>query len=128
MFKIDHVGMYVNDMEKMKDFYSKYFNAKPQPPYHNPKTEFRSTFMVFSDGAKLEIMTRPDTKDTEKFMTRTGFVHMSMSLGSKEAVDEMAERMKKDGIQLVSGPRTCGDGSYMACILDPEGNQVEMKI
>lgn len=120
--------MYVNDMEKMKDFDIKYFGAKPQPMYHNPKTEFRSTFMQFHDGAKLEIMTRPDTVDGEKQMTRTGFVHISMSLGSKEAVDEMAAKIKGDGYTLVSGPRTCGDGSYMACILDPEGNQIKMKI
>ena len=124
--KIEHIAMYVNDLESAKEFFIKYFNAKSNEGYHNKTTDFRSYFLTFDDGARLEIMNKPGMDDVEKTLARTGYVHIAFSLGSKEAVDELTERLKSDGYNVVSGPRTTGDGYYESCIIGIEGNQIEI--
>lgn len=123
---IEHIAMYVNDIEKTKEFFVKYFNATSNEGYHNPNTDFRSYFLSFEDGARLEIMNRPHMKDEEKSLNRTGYIHIAFSLGSKKQVDDLTERLKNDGYNVVSGPRTTGDGYYESCIIGIEGNQIEI--
>lgn len=126
--KIEHVAMYVKDLEKVKNFFVSYFQAKANDGYHNKNTDFRSYFLSFDDGSRLEIMTRPDISDLDKPLSRTGFVHIAFSVGSKEKVNQMTEQFKLDGYQVISGPRTTGDGYYESCMLDFEGNQIEITI
>ena len=124
--RIEHVAMYVNDLENARDFFVKYFNAKPNEGYHNVKTDFRSYFLNFDDGARLEIMNRPQMCDVEKALNRTGYIHIAFSLGSKNAVDELTKKMQNDGYTVISGPRTTGDGYYESCIIGIDGNQIEI--
>ena len=124
--RIEHVAMYVNDLEATKDFFVKYFNATSNEGYHNKTTDFRSYFLNFDDGARLEIMNKPQMKNDEKSLNRTGFIHIAFSLGSKKAVDELTEKLKNDGFAIISGPRTTGDGYYESCIIGLEGNQIEI--
>ena len=124
--RIEHIAMYVNDLEKTKEFFIQYFHAKANDGYHNKTTDFRSYFLSFDDGARLEIMNKPEMEDVEKTLTRTGYIHIAFSLGSKEAVDELTEKMKNDGYNVISGPRTTGDGYYESCIIGIEGNQIEI--
>ena len=124
--RIEHIAMYVKDLEATKDFFVKYFNATSNEGYHNKATDFRSYFLSFSDGARLEIMNKPQMEDAEKTLTRTGYIHIAFSLGSKEAVNELTEKMRKDGYSVISGPRTTGDGYYESCIVGIEGNQIEI--
>lgn len=124
--KIEHIAMYVNDLEKAKEFFVKYFDAKANHLYHNKKTDFHSYFLSFDSDTRLEIMSRPNMTDTEKTLNRTGYIHIAFSLGSKEAVDELTERIRKDGYKIISGPRTTGDGYYESCFIDFEGNQIEI--
>ena len=63
---IDHVAVYVNDLESAKDFFVKYFAAVPGEIYRNEKNGFSSYFLSFENGAKLEIMNRPEIEKTEK--------------------------------------------------------------
>ena len=124
--RIEHLAMYVNDLEKIKEFYIKYFGATPNEKYHNPRTGLQTYFLTFEEGARLEIRTRPDRVDGKEELLATGFTHLAFTLGSKEKVDEMTELMKKDGYEVLSGPRTTCDGYYESCLLDPEGNQIEI--
>ncbi len=126
--KIEHVAMYVNDLEGAKHFFEKYFGAHANEGYHNKTTSFRSYFLTFDDGARLEIMHKPDMQDEPKGLVRTGFAHVAFSLGSKEQVDALTARLKSDGFAVVSGPRTTGDGYYESCIIDAEGNQIEITV
>ncbi|MDO4454360.1 MAG: VOC family protein [Eubacteriales bacterium] len=126
--KIEHIAMYVNDLEKAKEFFVKYFKAAANQEYHNQKTDFRSYFLSFDDGARLEIMNKPSLSDKEKELSQTGYIHIAFSLGSKEAVDELTAKMRADGYEVVSGPRTTGDGYYESCIIGLEGNQIEITI
>lgn len=124
--KIEHVAMYVNDLESMKNFFIKYFGAKSNDGYHNPAKKFRSYFLTFDGETRLEIMNKAEMVDAEKNLTRTGFVHIAFSVGSKEKVDALTAQLKSDGYEVISGPRTTGDGYYESCIVDIEGNQIEI--
>ena len=124
--KIEHVAMYVNDLERAKNFFVKYFNAKANDGYHNPQKKFRSYFLTFAGEARLEIMSKADMVDAEKFQTRTGFIHVAFSVGGKENVDALTEKLRADGYTVTSEPRTTGDGYYESCIVDLEGNQIEI--
>ena len=126
--RIEHIAMYVNDLEKTRDFFIKYFQATSNEVYHNKTSDFRSYFLSFDDGARLEIMKKPQMSDETKELNRTGYIHIAFSLGSKEAVDQLTEKLKNDVYQLVSGPRTTGDGYYESCIVGIEGNQIEITV
>ena len=126
--KIEHVAMYVNDLEKTRDFFIKYLGGVSNDGYHNTKTGFKSYFISFDDGSRLELMNKPGMTDDEKVLARTGYIHIAFSLGSKEAVDELTERLKSNGYEVVSGPRTTGDGYYESCIIGIEGNQIELTV
>lgn len=126
--KIEHVALYVNDLEKARDFFIKYFGGKSNDGYHNKTTGFRSYFISFDDGSRLEIMTKPELADDEKKLNRTGFIHLAFSVGSKEKVDQLTARLKNDGYEVLSGPRTTGDGYYESCILGIENNQIEITV
>lgn len=126
--RIEHIAMYVTDLERAKDFFVTYFDATANDGYHNAKTDFRSYFLTFDDGARLEIMHKPEMIDPEKPLNRTGLIHLAFSVGSKEAVDSLTARMKADGYTLISGPRTTGDGYYESCIVGIEGNQIEITL
>jgi len=110
VMKIEHIALYVNDLENAKEFFVKYFDATSNDGYHNKTTDFRSYFLTFEDGARLELMTRPNMVDGNKDLQRTGFIHLAFSVGSKGKVDELTARIKADGYEVVSGPRTTGDG------------------
>ena len=124
--RIEHVAMYVNDLEKAREFFVKYFNAKSNEGYHNKKTDFSSYFLSFDDGARLEIMNKPNMSDDEKQFAKTGYIHIAFSLGNKEAVNELTEKLRNDGYRVISGPRTTGDGYYESCIIGIEENQIEI--
>lgn len=124
--RIEHIAMYVNDLEAVRDFFIKYFNAESNRGYRNKTTDFRSYFLSFDDGARLEIMNKPQMEDADKTLARTGYIHIAFSLGSKEAVDELTRKMRNDGYNIISGPRTTGDGYYESCIVGIEGNQIEI--
>lgn len=128
MVKIEHIAMYVNDLEKAKVFFEKYFKAAANNGYYNKNTGFRSYFLTFGSGARLEIMNRPAMEDVPKAMERTGFIHLAFSVGSRENVDHITAQLKADGYETVSGPRTTGDGYYESCIIGIEGNQIEITI
>lgn len=126
--KIEHVAMYVKDLEGSRCFFEKYFGAVSAGKYHNRNTGFCSYFLTFEDGARIEIMKKPAMADGEKSMTRTGLAHIAFSVGSKAKVDELTEILREDGFKVISGPRTTGDGYYESCIVDAENNQIEITI
>ena len=126
--KIEHAAMYVNDLEGVRDFFVRYFDAVSNDCYHNIKTGFRSYFLSFSDGARLEIMNRPDMSDGDKDVMHTGYIHLAFSTGSREKVDKLTKKLKDDGYEILSGPRTTGDGYYESCVLGPEGDQIEITV
>jgi len=125
--KIDHVAIWVADLEKMKAFYVRYFNMICSQKYVNEKNKFSSYFLGFSDGARLEIMHRADIlTPVDKKETVSGLTHLAISVGSIDKVDNLTEKLRTDGYVISGEPRTTGDGYYESVILDPEGNHIEI--
>ena len=124
--RVEHIAMYVNDLESTRNFFITYLQAKSNEGYHNKTTDFRSYFLTFGDGARLEIMNKPTMEDPQKTLNRTGLIHIAFSVGSKEAVDQLTARLKQDGYSVISGPRTTGDGYYESCVIGIEGNLIEI--
>ena len=124
--RIEHMAMYVQHLEQARDFFVQFLDGHANEGYHNKTTGFRSYFIRFDEGARLELMTKPNMTDAPKDVNRTGYAHMAFSVGSKEAVDGLTERMRKAGYQIINGPRTTGDGYYESCIVAIEGNLIEI--
>lgn len=123
---IEHVALYVNDLEKAREFFVRYMDGKSGGEYRNGRTGFRSYFVEFDGGARLELMSRPEMADFPKPPNRTGYAHVAFRLGSRSAVDELTERLRLDGYEISSGPRTTGDGYYESAVVAVEGNAVEL--
>lgn len=126
--KIEHIAMYVSELEKAKDFFATYFRASASNGYYNSNTGFRSYFLTFEDGARLELMNRPECSGVEKDPYRYGFAHVAFSVGSREKVDALTKQLQQDGFRVTGGPRITGDGYYESCILDLEGNIIEITV
>ncbi len=123
--KIEHIGLWVNDLDNMKSFYEKYFQATSNTLYHNQTTGFRSYFLSFATGGRLELMHKESLGaplPEESF----GYAHLAIAVGDKQAVDQLVKQLQADGFPLLNGPRTTGDGYYEAVIQDPEGNLIEL--
>ncbi len=126
--RIDHVAIWAKDIEKLKSFYEKHFNAKPSSKYTNPKKNFVSYFLNFESGSRIELMQKPEIPESKNnvYKQATGVIHIAFSLGTIEEVDELTERLKNDNVEILDGPRRTGDGYYETAFLDPEGNRIEI--
>lgn len=124
--RIEHAALYVADLERARDFYTRYFGAVSGPRYHNAAKGFTSYFLRFDGGARLELMHQGDRPapcgDT------LGYAHLAFSVGDPQTVRALTERLRADGWPVVSEPRTTGDGYFESAVLDPEGNRIEITV
>ena len=128
--KIEHLAIWVSNLEEMRAFYERYFHATANAKYRNDKKNFESYFLSFSEGARLELMHRPDIPANVNDLIKEyrGIIHFAVSVGSKEKVDALTEALRADGYQVVGETRTTGDGYYESVILDPESNRIEITV
>lgn len=124
---INHIAIWTSKLNQCTCFYERYFCGKAGDVYINESKQFRSIFISFSNGCRLELMQNPNlkTKPSGEFQT-TGFHHIAFSVGSRERVDKLTEIIRRDGYTVVSEPRTTGDGYYESVVLDPDGNRIEI--
>lgn len=126
---IEHVAVWTNNLERLKSFYEKYFQAEVSPKYTNPEKLFESYFLTFSSGgARLELMHTPSLHDPPGApeTVSTGYAHLAIGVGSSERVDSLTAQLKRDSFRILDGPRWTGDGYYESVVLDPDGNRVEI--
>lgn len=126
--KIEHLAIWVKDIEAMRQFYQQYFGATSNDKYVNPLKKYTSYFLSFGEGdCRIELMHRPDIiEEPVRRGFAKGIAHFSFSVGSKEKVNAMTEQLRTAGYTIASEPRTTGDGYYECAVLDPEGNYVEI--
>lgn len=126
--KLEHVAIYTRDLEALRAFYMRYFQATSNELYVNPRKGFRSYFLSFADGARLELMQMDSVPVSlnDPIAQATGIIHIAFSLGSRSAVDDMTDRLRNDGFRILDGPRQTGDGYYECAFLDPDGNRIEI--
>jgi lactoylglutathione lyase len=124
---IEHVAMWVEDLESMRLFYTEGLGGTSGALYENSATGFRSYFVSFGQGARLELMHRPGLSSPPAG-DALGIVHFALALGSRGAVDAAVRTLRERGVTIESEPRVTGDGYFEAVILDPERNRVELTV
>ena len=122
---IDHIAIWTNDLERLKDFYLRHFDCKVSDKYDNIKNKFSSYFLSFQDGARIEIMKRYDINEMLN-KERIGLAHFAIVVGTKDEVDKFTKSLEQSGVIIYSYPRTTGDGYYESIILDPDNNKIEL--
>lgn len=126
---LEHVAIWTNNLERLKNFYVRYFSGIPNEKYVNPHKQFSSYFIRFKSGARLELMSRPDipanTNDSVE-KQYLGIIHLAFGVETMEDVDRKAEELRKAGFVILSGPRKTGDGYYEFETLDPDNNRIEV--
>lgn len=125
--RIEHVAIWVNDLEGMREFYETYFSCKSNIKYNNNEKQFESYFLTFESGARLEIMRKVGINQQNRG-DQIGWAHIAISLGSRDVVNQMTARLNRGGYPTISGPRVTGDGYYESVIEDPEGNLIELTV
>lgn len=130
MLKIEHLAIWVRDLEKSRNFYENYFGLTSGEKYVNPKKQFSSYFLSFhGQSTRLEIMHKPDIAEpSNDRSTSFGLTHFAVSVGSEEKVDQLTSLLQADGYVVVGQPRTTGDGYYESVVQDPDGNHVEITV
>jgi lactoylglutathione lyase len=127
--KIHHIAIWTRDIENMKNFYVRYFDCKHSEKYINHKKSFESYFLDFGGETKLELMSMPFIPENNNTSGQyMGIIHYAISVGSRDIVIEITGKLKKDGFKVISDPRETGDGYYESCVLDPEGNRIEITV
>lgn len=126
--KIEHIAIWVNNLEEMRAFYETYFHAKAGELYHNPSKNFYSYFLSFETGCRLELMHKPTILQNLNNGEYIGIIHFAISVGSKVNVDSLTEVLRQASYTIVGEPRTTGDGYYESVVLDPEGNRIEITV
>ena len=127
---IEHLAIWCSDIEKMKLFYAKWFNASANTRYFNPVKNFSSYFLSFESGPRLELMQMPGIpgNNNDIIEQNLGIIHFAISTGSKEKVDMLTEEIRNAGHRIIGEPRFTGDGYYESVILDPDNNRIEITI
>jgi lactoylglutathione lyase len=126
---LEHVAIWTDKLEELKDYYTRYFCGIPNNKYTNEKNQFHSYFLTFKSGARLEIMTMPNIPDNNNdriVAQHQGIIHLAFGVDTKKEVDEKAKQLEADGFKILSGPRKTGDGYYEFETLDPDNNRLEV--
>lgn len=126
--RIEHVALWTEDLERLVSFYRAYFGASVGEKYVNPAKSFESRFLSFDSGARLEIMrtTALTPVKPDSAAQSIGFTHLAFAIGSERGVDELTDRLRRDGYAILDGPRRTGDGYYESVVLDPDRNRIEI--
>lgn len=125
--QIAHAALFTNNLERMKTFYCRKMGGVAGERYEEPENGFSSYFIRFDSGPELELMSRSGgLKETDRLIETTGYTHLAFAVSDKDEVDSLTESLKLAGSTAVSGPRVTGDGYYESCVLDPDGNRVEI--
>lgn len=129
IMELEHVAIYTHQLERLKNFYLRYFDGEASEKYENKHKKFISYFISFGNGARLELMQRdgiPENKNDTVFQQHRGIIHIAFQLPTMQQVKEKAEKIKADGYPILSGPRKTGDGYYEFETLDPDNNRLEV--
>ena len=125
--KVTHIGIYTTDLERLKDFYVKYFDAQCNEKYVNSEG-FSSYFLTFDSDVRVEIMANTNLEYHAFKDLESGMNHLAFSVGTKENVIALTKQLEDDGYSITSQPQTTGDGYYESKISDPDGNSIEITV
>lgn len=126
---LEHVAIWTDNLEKLKEYYMRYFGGISNEKYTNEKARFQSYFLSFKSRARLEIMFMPNIPGNKNDTIGTqnkGIIHLAFGVDTTQEVDEKARQLQMDGFKILRGPRRTGDGYYEFETLDPDSNRLEV--
>ena len=126
---IEHLAIWTQNLEALKDYYIQYFGAQANDKYTNVQKQFQSYFLSFASGARLELMSRPDIPANANDPVKAqylGLIHFAFGVNTMAEVDQKVEQLRAAGFPILSGPRKTGDGYYEFETLDPDNNRIEV--
>ena len=126
---LEHAAIWTKDLEKLKNYYEKFYGATSGNKYRNETNGFESYFLSFESGARLELMQRPgipDNLNDTVHQQYIGIIHLAFSVKTKIEVDDKARELLAHGHTILRGPRLTGDGYYEFETLDPDNNRLEV--
>lgn len=126
---LEHVAIWTYQLEELRGFYTKYFDAVSNKKYTNTEKKFESYFLSFRSGARLELMAMPgipENMNDRVMKQHTGIIHIAFGVDTMQEVDMKANQLRNDGFKILSGPRKTGDGYYEFETLDPDNNRLEV--
>lgn len=126
---LEHVAIWTNQLEGLKDYYEKHFAAWSNAKYTNEQKQFHSYSLTFASGARLELMQMPDIPANQNDTVgrqHQGLIHLAFGVETIAEVDAKAAELRGAGYAILSGPRRTGDGYYEFETLDPDNNRLEV--
>lgn len=126
---LEHVAIWTDNLEILKDFYVKYLDGKSNKKYVNLSKNYESYFISFGNGARLELMSRPNIPDNLNdtvSLQHKGIIHLAFEAVTRAEVDDKVCLFTANGFPILDGPRVTGDGYYEFVTLDPEKNRIEI--
>lgn len=126
---VDHVAIWTNQLEHLKDFYVTYFNGSANEKYENRERHFESYFVTFDSGTRIELMQMPGIPENQNDAAGKqyqGLIHLAFQVPSMKDVTEKAAELERAGFKILRGPRKTGDGYYEFETLDPDNNRIEV--
>jgi len=126
--KLEHVAIWTNQLELLRDFYVKFLNGTVSSKYTNPTNSFESYFISFENGARLELMQKPGIPDNRNSTLDQyqGIIHLAFEVKDMAEVDRQATVFRSAGFTILRGPRKTGDCYYEFETLDPDNNRLEI--
>ena len=126
--RIEHLAIWADNIELLRNFYMKYFDMQSNEMYTNEKKGFHSYFFSWKgENSRIEIMSQAGKIESLPNKMK-GLAHFAIALGSEERVLQLTEQLREDGYKVFSEPRHTGDGYFESVIGDPEGNYVELTV
>lgn len=136
--QIRHTGIYVNDLELMKEFYCNHFDMAIT--LHTVEEGIYIDTLLGLNGASLEIYKLTASKGgmiellkynksngalrDKETVWETGKMHIALTVNN---VEEKYKELSKIGISFISDPCMAPDGNAKVCFCrDPEGNYLEL--
>jgi lactoylglutathione lyase len=126
---LEHVAIWTDNLEELKEYYTKYFGGISNEKYTNEKNQFQSYFLTFKSGARLEIMKMPNIPSNANdtiIKQHKGIIHLAFGVDTMKEVESKAKELQVDGFKILSGPRLTGDGYFEFETLDPDNNRLEV--
>lgn len=137
MLSIRHTGIYVCNLEKMKQFYCDTFgmevavHAFEKGSYIETvlglkEIELEVYKLRFEDGTMLELIHRKggDEAGNQGRVYDNGHIHIALTVGD---VEQRYKKLSQLGTTFISGPMFSADGTAKVCFCrDPEGNYLEL--
>lgn len=126
---IDHVAIWTTQLEKMKDYYVRYFNGIANNKYSNNENQYESYFVSFDSGSRIELMQKPGIPENLNDSVEKqylGLIHLAFGVENMDLVNRKSTELVHDGYKILRGPRKTGDGYWEFETLDPDNNRIEV--